>query len=281
MAAVSAGSTADSVKLFDISGNPGNPFVIPVGNAEIVSGDFDGDGTDEIAVLSNGHSLKIYEADGTEVASMEFGGTVKDITSADMNGDGFDDVVVIVGSSRRTVVGHVYLDSGMLREGRNALKIKGNGDRSIAAGDFNGDGITDIAVADNGTIEVYDLSGKKARKILSTAHQSAVVPDIAAGDLDDNGIYEIIESGKDASDAGYIRILNVDGSDYLEQIGSTGFTGVSNVSAGDEDGDGMDEIIAGAPSGDEVRVYKADGTVTKTINAGTGPDGVKAVFGGF
>jgi hypothetical protein len=33
--------------------------------------------------------------------------------------------------------------------------------------------------------------------------------------------------------------------------------------------------------GDQVRVYRVDGTVTKTINAGTGPEGVRAVFGGF
>jgi hypothetical protein len=281
MAAVSAGSSANTVNVIDTTTLSVTPFSIPSGRAGISSGDFDGDGTDEIAVLNNGQSLKIYEADGSEVASIVFSGTVLDISSADMNNDGFDDVVVIVGSSRRTVVGYVYLDSGVLREGRNALKIRGNGDRSVAAGDFNGNGRADIAVADSSNINVYDLSGKKARKVLSIAHQSAIVPDIAAADIDDNGIDEIVESGKDAADAGYIRILNADGSDYAEQIGSTGYAGVANISSGDEDGIGGDEIIAGAPSGNEVRVYKADGTVTKTINAGTGPDGVRVVLGGF
>jgi hypothetical protein len=113
------------------------------------------------------------------------------------------------------------------------------------------------------------------------AHQSAVVPDIVAADVDDNGIDEIVESGKDVTDAGYIRIRNADGSDYSEQIGATGYAGVANISSGDEDGVGGDEIITGAPTGADVRVYKADGTVTKTIIAGTGAYGVRAVVGGF
>ncbi len=282
IAALSSGADADTVSITDsLTGAPVGSFGIPVGNAEIVTGDYDGDGIDEIAVLSNGQSLKLYEYDGTEAGSLDFAGTVKGIESADLNGDGDDDLIVAVHNKRGISVRVIYLiDCGAVGN-KKLIRASGSGDSTIASGDFNGDGIADIAIADSTSVQVYDISSRKSRKMTSFAHQSMNVPRITAGDLDDDGIYEIIMSEEDITNSNSVRILNADGSDYADQIGLTGYAGVADVTSGDTDNDGLVEIVVADTTSDEVKTYEDDGSGSGTMDTLTGSTGIRVAVGGF
>lgn len=287
VAAVSGGNTADMASIVDIASNTASQFGITANNgAEIATGDYDGDGVDEIAVSDMDHTIKIYKADGTVTGQVVFEGAIRSISSADINGDGVDDIVVGMDSHKRRIIEYIYLVNGAPVRSKRVLKAGGSGDFSIACGDFNGDGRPDIAVADINSIKLYNMAGKKARKITTIPTGGVIVPQLAAGDLDDDGRYEIIVSDENAAGDNIVSILNADGSAYLPSIvnpfGDLGYTGISSVSAGDTDGDGRDEIILGAPQGDEIRIYETDGSFTgTTLNGKVGNSGVRVSGGVF
>src|SRR5262249_25127459 len=136
-----------------------------------VVGDFNGDGKLDVAMSLlpplgeyGGVGIVLGNGDGTFQAAMEFpaGYHPIDIVAADFNGDGKMDVAVA--------------DSGIAHSGKGSVAVLfGNGDGSfqspslypagsspfsLAAGDVNGDGIPDLAVADSAGFTVAILLGQ-------------------------------------------------------------------------------------------------------------------------
>ncbi len=87
--------------------------------------------------------------------------------------------------------------------------------------------------------------------------------DVAAGDIDGDGIDEII-TGAGPGGGPHVRIFTANGQPRGSFFAySLGFRGGVRVAAGDIDNDGKAEIITGAGpgGGPHVRIFKADGTV--------------------
>src|SRR5215467_9061429 len=125
--------------------------------SSIAVGDFNRDGIQDLAVANNGFgsnnvSVLLGNGDGTFQAAVNFGAGNNPfyIAVGDFNGDGVQDLAV---------ANYGDFDSG------NVSVLLGNGDgtfqtarilgagsnpSSIAVGDFNRDGIQDLAVANNG-----------------------------------------------------------------------------------------------------------------------------------
>jgi hypothetical protein len=141
-----------------------------IGGAEAGSGvvlsDFNGDGTSDIATGSGSYSgvaLLLGNGDGTFQSPTEFtigSTTMMALAVADFNNDGKPDLVVVNGKN---------LDGS---NGANTVSILlGNGDgtfqthvdyptgtspTSVVVGDFNGDGLVDLAVTnqDDNTVSI-------------------------------------------------------------------------------------------------------------------------------
>src|SRR3990167_9008045 len=142
---------------------------------------------------------------------------------------------------------------------------------NIAAGDLDGDGeIEIIAAARKGAspqVHVYALSGTRKSSFLAYHPGFAGGVNVAVGDLDGDGVQEIITAPM-AGGGPHVRVFGMDGSVQTQffAFDEQDRLGVS-IAAGDTDGDGRDEVIAGSGAGREaaVRIFRADGTLRREL----------------
>ena len=232
------------------------------GESVSAAGDFNGDGIDDLLVGSayadgNGAAYVLLGHTGSfpnpmDLSSLSgsngfiikgaadgnrFGGSLSDV--GDVNGDGIDDI--IVGARRATPnqnrEGSSYVIFGKMGSFANPLDVSVldgsdgfvvNGiesyDRSgkavSSAGDINGDGFADVIIG---------------------AEYAAPSGDIANG-------FSYVIFGKNNGFNSVIDLSNLDGKNGFAIVGANEFdySGKSVSSAGDINGDGVDDIIIGA-----------------------------------
>ncbi|WGV24804.1 beta strand repeat-containing protein [Halotia branconii] len=248
---------------------------------------------------SNGfviNGIDAYDYSGFSVSS-----------AGDINGDGIDDV--IIGAFGANFTGQSYvvfgsssgfgasLDLSSL-DGSNGFVINGidfldySGSSVSSAGDINGDGIDDLIIGTFGTKDSYVVfgssSGFRASFNLSSLNGSNgfVINGInaddrlgssvsSAGDINGDGIDDLIIGARDAgankqfragesyvvfgSSSGFEASLDVsslDGSNgfVINGVNAYDYSGISVSSAGDINGDGIDDLIIGT-RGDNPYAY--------------------------
>ena len=232
----------------------------------------------------------LTEADGFKIDGETFGPSRgKSVSSAgDVNGDGLDDL--ILGANIREYFSYEAVVSAYViygtREARTSLDLSslteadgfkihvdiesiGYGYNVSSAGDVNGDGFDDVIVgsystvyviygsdSDRGTLDLSSLTPAVGFKIVGTPWVNTGTRVSDAGDVNGDGINDLIVGG--ASVAYVIYGINGNRTSTLDLdslTNSDGFkivnAGVSISSAGDVNGDGIDDLILGASENDE------------------------------
>ena len=141
------------------------------------------------------------------------------------------------------------------------------GGASIASGDVNGDGkmeiITGAGAGGGPHVKVFDLSGNLISQFFAYDKNFRGGVNVAVGDINGDGVDEIV-TGVGNGGGPHIRIFDSSGK-VLGQFFAydKNFRGGVNVAVGDTNGDGVDEIVAGAGvgGGPHVRVFDNDGKV--------------------
>ena len=168
----------------------------------VAVGDFNGDGKQDLAVAnyySANVSVLLGKGDGTFLPAVSYlaGYGPRSVAAGDFNGDGKQDLAV-------AVAGDSYNGGG---QGVSVLLGKGDGTFqtaqtfptgtypiSVAVGDFNGDGILDLAVANEDSDNVSVLLGKGDGTFLpAQTFPAGVNPSsVAVGDFNGDGILESV-----------------------------------------------------------------------------------------
>ena len=278
------------------------------GSAVAFAGDFNGDGYGDYVIGSPGYSVRaappvkaiigagkaevISGKDGSVIASI-IGNAAKDAMgfavagNADIDKDGFADVVVGAPNATALRVGSVTVLYGGTGNRRHtfwgATKNTGFGS-AVALGDVNGDEYADVLIGAPkdkspassqkaaGSVTVFDGNTLQSRKrfygLSTNAHAGTAV---AAGDVDNDGVADIIVGAPDENGVGSVRAYNSGGTELLQKLGTNKKARFGKaVASADINHDDYADIVVGAPLDDDADSRTKD---TGSISVISGSDG--------
>jgi RHS repeat-associated protein len=294
-----AGGTA-TVKVLDPATGAVKLSFAPYGNnftggVRVASADLNADGVADV-ITGPGHGggsqVKVFDGKtgkafkGTLGSFNAFAAGASDgvfIAAGDVNGDGKPDIVVGTEGGAANPAVEVFngANGALLRT--ITLDKDFSGGARVAAGDVNGDGKADIIVAAGPggppRIEVFDGSnGKAIQDYFAFDPNSRNGVYVAAGDLDGDGVPDIIAGGGSGSE---VRAFSgKDTSAFLNlPTFDASFTSGVRVGVTDANGDGSPDIaVAAGPGSAEVRLF--DGRTCAQISSAT-PYGTSFHDGAF
>lgn len=219
------------------------------------------------ATFLNGAFARVYSLDGKTKRTGFFA-----YEGAHRGGDQIIHFDIDLDGARESVVAgdtyvSIYDEDGSLETRFAPYTEQYNKGINIAIGDIEDDGSVEIVTGtENGGgphVRVFNADGKLINPgFFAYASSFRGGVNVAIGDLNGDGIKEII-SGAGYTGGPHVRVFKKDGT--LINPGffayDTSFRGGVNVSVGDVDGDGIDEIVTGLGRGGAplARVWNRDG----------------------
>jgi hypothetical protein len=272
-----ASAQAQTTPIFPVT-NFANPFGI---SAPLVAGDFNGDGTSDLAFLSAGTSqypgvtvLLGYGSSSTPtpVVSSPLSCTPNSLLAADMNNDKKLDLVLTCQEDYVVV---------MLGNGDGTFQKPAyyavSGLTGATATDLNGDGYLDIAAASAVSgVSVLLNKGSSAPGILSAPVSYALQPEplsfcqITSGDFNGDGKQDVVVCEENPNGPPLIAVLYGNGDGTLQAPQTTPGSGTSLLAA-DLNGDGITDVAYVYQNPSNTAQYSLDimlGSTTGSFTSG-------------
>ncbi len=295
VAAVNSGSNNLSILLGNGNGTLQTAvfYAASAGPVALVVGDFNGDGRPDLAVANSSSydvSVLLGKGDGTFQTPSNFiaGVTPMGIAAADFNGDGRADVAVANSPTDTTLIAD---DSDLLCNGDGTLQAAADyslgasvQNAGIAVGDFNGDGIQDLAIAGNQGVSILLGKGLGMFKapvsytVNSTVNGGSAV---AVADFNGDGFADLAVTVASQNSVS-ILLGNGDGS-FQAPLGFAVGRNPVAVAVADVNGDGMNDLAVVNHTGNSVSVLvgNGDGTFQPPFNYAVGAGANSIVVGDF
>jgi hypothetical protein len=252
--------------------NSAGQYVLQGSPVAMATTDFNGDGRLDLVVATSlappqPNFIELFKGSGDgafeELTPITFPGGpgVADVTAGDFDGDGKQDLAVLVttqgGGSADEILIFPGNGDGSFQEPRSYPV--GTGASTIVTGDFNGDGILDLATANNGTNGELDgsisvLLGKRdgtfsAGTPIALSQSTDIVGpySIATADLNRDGKADLAVTLSNGWTTGGLAVLlgRGDGT-FLPPVLYPATA--ANLAIGDLGGDGIPDLIVSAPA---------------------------------
>ncbi len=211
----------------------------------VAVGDFNGDGIPDLAVANYTHdltkdspvSILLGNRDGSFQAPQSYivGASAWTIVVADFNRDGHLDLAVTGSDNSGNETVSVLLGNGDGTFQNPRSFFVGPGAYKLAVGDFNGDGIPDLIVANGSEVRVLLGNGDGSFQALPSVAPGG---SLAVGDFNGDGILDLIVVGFDKVN---VLLGNGDGSFQAARTYPAGRT-PNSVVVGDFNGDGIVDL---------------------------------------
>ncbi|HTS67720.1 MAG TPA: FG-GAP-like repeat-containing protein, partial [Terriglobia bacterium] len=265
-----------------------------------VAGDFNGDGKPDLAVpINNGQfnpgavSVFINNGDGTFQPPVNYsiGNPPQAIVAGDFNGDGIPDLAVVnTGNPQQSVVS-ILLGNGNGTFQAHVDFAVGMAGVSLVAGDFNGDGRLDLAVAggvynsstgSQGAIALLLGNGNgtiQAPVIVTVPNTMYSLDGLATGDFNHDGRLDL--AATDGVNHLYVLLGNGDGTFTAPVTYTTSAAGA--LAAADFNGDGNVDLAAPEWQGYSIGVMlgNGDGTFQTAVPYSAGDIGNSLIAADF
>jgi hypothetical protein len=248
----------------------------------VVAGDFNGDGHADLAVSldpAGAEQIDVLMNTGNGAflpkVPYQIGSSAKDLIAADLNGDGVLDLAAPDASgyagAARTLLGN---GDGTFRVGGAYLTIRPA--TAVAAADFNGDGIADLAVtsapAPGPSLTV--LIGTGGGTFAGSPNYNVGPPiSVAHGDFNSDGIMDAVVADSGGSGSASVLLGTGDGKFQFAQSYAVNDHPTS-VAVGDLNGDGVLDLAVSTWGGSAVCVLlgNGDGTFQPKVSYSVGKD---------
>ncbi|MEJ2145304.1 MAG: VCBS repeat-containing protein [Acidobacteriota bacterium] len=273
----------------------------------VASGDFDGDGQADLALVSKttntgsvspGMLILLGNGNGTfrdgqTIAISDANYRTGPLSSADINGDDVLDLLEIDSDGGNVKV-YAGNGDGTFQDGVD-LAV-GTAPQHVAVGDLNGDGHMDLAVALEGVLGNLDgglvvLLGHGDGTFDAPAPilSNATLTQVAIGDLNGDGKPDLVADDQDPAFTFNLSVLfgNGDGTFQaplrLPPLDSYTFFGVGGLAVNDFDQDGSPDVIAASNGDQSLIIYpgNGDGTFQDPVSGDIGPDPSAMVVADF
>ncbi|WP_020601497.1 beta strand repeat-containing protein [Spirosoma spitsbergense] len=260
-------------------------FAVGTAPNSLVAGDFNGDGKVDLATanyLSNNVSILLGNGSGSfsSAAPLAVALGPDKIISGDFNGDGRLDLAVLAtGTPTSTPTIAILLGNGSGGFGAAPTISLGFNSYSIDAGDFNGDGKTDLVAGGYTTSNVVVfLSNGDGSFGTGTAFATGVYPFVVlAGDFNGDGKLDLAAArSDDGITPANVAILLGKGDGTFGAAGTV--TNPRYVAVGDFNGDGRPDIAVANRASNNVSILLANGSggfgTATNFAVGSGPRSV-------